>query len=426
MIRKITSILFRSSKNNRDRGQQAAGNAIRQRLEHTTVELHQESKPIENVKIIAAPNAFKGSMSGNEAAQAIRRGLQRISPDLQIECLPVADGGDGLVEVLAEALEGEIIQTSVCGPLNDPVEASFCLVSSGTTAVIEMAQASGLALLDEDSRNPDKTTTFGTGELIRNCLDKGVDRLVIGLGGSATCDGGIGAAAALGYKFLDDSGQQLTPIGENLIHIKSIDTTEVDRRIFNVVVEGVCDVANILTGPDGASFIYSPQKGADTDQVVQLDEGLRNLAAVIRNDLKIDIEFLPGAGAAGGLGGAVHAFMGGRLRKGIELVVDLIGLKEKIMDADLVITGEGRIDNQTIYDKAPAGVARVASENGVACVAIAGSIGENIGELHVIGIDAVFSLCRGPETLDKAMTHGAELLEDTAEQVGRFFLASRK
>ncbi len=427
MIRKvITSRSFKSSKDSKDRGQQVAGNALRQRLQHATVDLHQEPKPVKSVKIVAAPNAFKGSMSGYEAAQAICRGLQRISPNVEVVCLPVADGGDGLVEVLAEALQGEIMWANVCGPLHESVEASFCLVNSGTAAVIEMAQASGLALLDEKLLNPDKTTTLGTGELIRGCLDMEIKRLVIGLGGSATCDGGIGAATALGYKFLDERGRQLTPIGENLIHIKSIDATGVDRRIFDVVVEGVCDVANILTGLDGASYVYSPQKGADTDQVARLDEGLCNLAAVIRKDLDIDIEFLPGAGAAGGLGAAVHAFMGGSLRKGIDLVIDLIGLKEKITDADLVITGEGKIDHQTIFDKAPAGVARVARENGVACIAIAGSIGENIGELHEIGIDAVFSLCRGPETLDKAMTLGTELLEDAAEQVGRFFLAAGK
>ena len=310
MIDKITSRLFKSSKDNRDRGQQASGDTVRQRLKHATVDSYIDSETIKKIKIVAAPNAFKGSMSGYEAAQAIRRGLQRISPDLEIECLPVADGGDGLVEVLAEALEGKILQASVCGPVDDSVEASFCLINSGTTAVIEMAQASGLALLDEELRNPDKTTTFGTGELIHRCLDLRINRLVIGLGGSATCDGGIGAAAALGYKFLDGNGQQLTPIGENLINIKSIDTTKVDRRIFDVVVEGVCDVANILTGPDGASYVYSPQKGADADQVARLDKGLRNLAEVIRNDLNVDIEFLPGAGAAGGLGGRSSCIYG--------------------------------------------------------------------------------------------------------------------
>jgi len=344
----------------------------------------------------------------------------------EVDCVAVADGGDGLVDVLAQVLNGQVISTKVSGPLSDPVEATYCLINNGKTAVVEMAKASGLVLLEDERRNPEKTTTLGTGELIRNSLDRGVKRVVIGLGGSATCDGGIGAATALGYKFLDRNGSVLDPIGANLIKINTIDLQNVDKRIFDVVVDGVCDVANTLTGKGGASYVYSPQKGADHQQVIDLDRGLCNLAEIIRKDLGVDVENLRGAGAAGGLGAGVHAFMGGRLRKGIDLVVDLVGLKEKLADTDLVITGEGRIDNQTFFDKAPAGVAKAALNAGVPCIAIAGSIGDNINNLHSIGIDAVFTLCRGPVTLEHAVAHGKELLENAAEQVIRLFISANR
>jgi glycerate kinase len=358
-------------------------------------------------------------MSSLVAAEAMRTGIRRFSTDIEVDCIPVADGGDGLVEVLAGALAGEIISVRVCGPLQDEVEAIFCHVPQTDLAIIEMAQASGLALVGEGERNPEKTSTLGTGQLIAYCLDLKVKKLIVGLGGSATCDGGIGAATAVGYRFVDNQGRLLDPIGANLGRIASIVTDTVDRRIDSVVFETVCDVVNPLTGPNGASFVYSPQKGADADQVKRLDDGLRHLASIVRRDLGIDIENLAGAGAAGGLGGGLCAFFGAELKRGAELVLDLVGLAEKVKGADPVLIGEGQMDFQTKFDKAPAAVARIAREAGVPCVAICGQKGANISDLHSLGIDAVFTLCDGPMTLDRAVKNGQSLLTDASEQVIR-------
>ncbi len=378
------------------------------------------------MRIIVAPNAFKGSLSAMEAAKAMEQGVIAAIPDCDVVCVPVADGGDGLTEVMAQALSGTLIKRTVMGPGMEPLPSLFCLAEAEGVAVIEMARASGLALLPKHKQDPTKTTTFGTGELIRAALDKGVRRIVVGLGGSATCDGGIGMASALGYRFLGKDGKTLVPVGGSLQLIHSIDTSEVDRRLQAVVVEGLCDVTNPLTGPDGASYVYSSQKGASDEQIKDLDEGLKNLAAVIKREMGIDISRMAGAGAAGGLGGGLHAFLGAELRKGIDLVIEIVNLKEKIRGADLVLTAEGQIDFQTKYDKAPAGVARVAKEAGVPCIAVCGGVGERIDELYGIGINAVFSICQGPLSLESAMQDSFNLLSHAVEQVVRTFLAGRQ
>jgi glycerate kinase len=377
------------------------------------------------MKIIAAPNAFKGSLSATEAANAMKKGILAAIPDCDIICVPVADGGDGLTEVMALALSGKLVEISVLDPVFEPLNSAFCLAENQRVAVIEMARASGLALLPKEKQNPAKTSTYGTGELIHAALDRGMKRIVVGLGGSATCDGGIGMASALGYKFLDKDGMALVPIGGSLRMVHSIDRSKVDIRLQNVTFEGVCDVTNPLTGPNGASYVYSSQKGATIEQIKELDEGLENLAAVIQKEMGIDIREMAGAGAAGGLGGGLHAFLGAKLRKGIDLVIDITNLKEKIHGADLVLTAEGRIDFQTKFDKAPAGVARAAKEAGVPCIAVCGGIGERIEELYDIGIDAVFTLCNGPQTLEAAMQDSSNLLCHAVEQVVRTFLAGR-
>lgn len=377
------------------------------------------------MKIIAAPNAFKGSLSAPEAANAMKKGILAAIPDCDIISVPVADGGDGLTEVMAFALSGKLVEVSVMDPVFEPLASVFCLAENQGVAVIEMARASGLALLPKEKQDPTRTSTYGTGELILAALDRGVERIVVGLGGSATCDGGIGMASALGYKFLDKNGKALVPIGESLRMIQTIDRSEVDTRLQNVVFEGVCDVTNPLTGPTGASYVYSFQKGATIEQVKELDEGLENLAAVIHREMGIVIREMTGAGAAGGLGGGLHAFLGAKLRKGIDLVIDIVNLKEKIRGADLVLTAEGQIDFQTKYDKAPAGVARAAKEAGIPCIAICGGVGDRIEELHDIGIDAVFTLCNGPQTLEAAMQDSFNLLSHAVEQVVRTFLAGR-
>ncbi|WP_163335650.1 glycerate kinase [Desulfopila sp. IMCC35008] len=375
------------------------------------------------MRIVAAPNAFKGSLSAHEAAEAISRGVLRGFPDCEVIQVPVADGGDGLLEIATDALGGEVCDVTVKGPDMQEITSSFGWVRENRVAVIEMASASGLAILPEAKRDPTLTTTFGTGELILAALDKGAQRIIVGLGGSATCDGGIGMATSLGYRFLDEAGNALPPIGKSLQHIVSIDTSDIDQRLAQVVFDGVCDVTNPLTGENGASHVYSPQKGASAEQVLELDEGLSNLADVIKREMGMDIRDVPGAGAAGGLGAGLHCFLSARLEKGIDLVLDLVELEKKIQGADLVITGEGQIDFQTRFDKAPAGVARLANRYGIPCIAICGSIGEKIHELYETGIISVFSICSGPLSLQEAMDNGAELVEKTAEQVIRTYLA---
>lgn len=377
------------------------------------------------MRVVAAPNAFKESLTARKAAEAIREGVLRACPECEVACVPVADGGDGLLEIVTDALQGELIPQTVQGPRWDETAASFGFVEETGVAVIEMASASGLALLDEKQKNPVYTTTYGTGELIRSAMDKGAKRIIIGLGGSATCDGGIGMAAALGYKFLDKDGRVLDPVGGSLPQICSIDTSLVDERVFSVRFEGVCDVTNPLTGPNGASFVYSPQKGASPEQVRMLDSGLANLTRIVKQDMSKSIDSIPGSGAAGGLGGGLLSFLNASLHKGIDLVMDLVGLQEHMGGADLVITGEGQIDFQTKFDKAPAGVARLAKLSGVPCIAICGSVGERINELYDIGICSVFSLCSGPQTLESAMVNGYTQLTDASEQVMRTFSYGR-
>ncbi len=377
------------------------------------------------MKIIAAPNAFKESLSGSEAAEAIKEGVLKACPGCEVICIPVADGGDGLAEIITEALGGKEHEVVVHGPLMEKRSASFGYVEQSRVAIVEMACASGLALLANKQKDPTKTTTYGTGELILAALDKGATRIIIGLGGSATCDGGIGMASALGYRFLDDKGNDVQPVGNSLLSIHSIDTSQVDPRIHNTRFEGVCDVSNVLTGRSGASYVYSPQKGADSEQVKVLDEGLVNLAKVIQHQLGLAVDDLVGGGAAGGLGAGLYCFLNAQLQKGIDLVMDLIKLEDTLQDAELVITGEGQIDYQTKFNKAPAGVARLAKRHNIPCIAVCGSIGDRIEELYDVGFTSVFSICSGPMSLDSAMNKSYGLLVAQVEQVARVFLQAR-
>jgi glycerate 2-kinase len=378
------------------------------------------------VKIVLAPNAFKGSLTAMQAASAMEQGIRSAFPEADVRKVPVADGGDGLAEVLIDALQGEARVATVCGPLGQPVRATLCHVPARGLAVVEMAVASGLALLAPQDLNPALTTTYGTGELIRAALDLGARHLVVGIGGSATNDGGVGMAAALGMRFLDAAGNAVAPIGGALGQIRRIDASALDPRLATVRCEAICDVDNPLLGPRGAARVYGPQKGASPAQVEELEAGLAQLADVIAADLGLDIRDLPGAGAAGGLGAGLHAFLGAELRRGVELVLDLVGLDEQLAGADLVITAEGQIDYQTAFGKAPAGVAQRAKALDIPCLAIAGGIGERITGLHPLGIDAVFSLCPGPISLEQAMETGAALLQAATEQVVRCFFSSSR
>ena len=377
------------------------------------------------MKIVAAPNAFKGSLTASEAASAMAEGITQVLPDAEVVQVPVADGGDGLVDVAVEALDGERRVLKVTGPRNSPVEADFCYVKSMDLVTVEMALASGLALLTDESRDPTLTTTFGTGELIRAGLDLGVKRIDVGIGGSATNDGGIGMAQALGARFLDKDGKELPGIGSALGAIAEIDLSGLDPRVKETTFEAVCDVDNPLCGEKGAAAVYGPQKGASPEQVKELDQGLRNLADLIKKQLGVDIVDMPGAGAAGGLGAGLHAFLGAKLCKGIDLIFGLVGLEEKLAGADLALTGEGQIDFQTVFGKAPGGVGLAAKAQGVPCFAIAGAVGLELGDLHATGIDAVFSICTCPMTLEESMKNSKENLARVTQQAIRAFLAGR-
>ncbi len=377
------------------------------------------------MKIVAAPNAFKGSLSATAAAMAMAEGITQMLPEAEVVQVPVADGGDGLVDVAVEALQGERRTLKVTGPRNTPVEADFCYVKSMDLMAVEMALASGLALLPEDLRDPTLTTTFGTGELIRAGLDLGVKRIDVGIGGSATNDGGIGMAQALGVRFLDKDGKELSGIGSSLGAIAEIDLSGLDPRVKETTFEAVCDVDNPLCGPKGAAAVYGPQKGASPKQVEELDQGLKNLAEVIQKQMGLDVADMPGAGAAGGLGAGLNAFLGAKLRKGIDLIFDLVGLDKKMAGADLALTGEGQIDFQTVFGKAPGGVGVAAKAQGVPCFAIAGAVGKELGDLHETGIDAVFSLCTSPMTLEESMKNAKQNLARVTEQAIRAFLAGR-
>ena len=378
------------------------------------------------MKFVAAPNAYKGSLTATEAAIAMEAGIRRILPDADVVQVPVADGGDGLVDVAVKALNGEMRSLKVTGPRNSPVEANFCFVESLDLVTVEMALASGLALLPDDLQDPTLTTTFGTGELIKAGLNLGVSRINVGIGGSATNDGGMGMAQALGVRFLDKEGRELPGIGGSLASIAKIDISGLDPRIEETTFEAVCDVENTLFGPEGAAFVYGPQKGATPEQVEELDKGLENLAELIQKDMGIDVANMPGAGAAGGLGCGLHTFLGAKLCKGIDLMFDLVGLPEKLSGADLALTGEGQIDYQTVFGKAPGGVGAAAKAQGIPCFAIAGSIGQELGDLHDFGINAVFSLCPGPMNLEESMRHSKDNVTRVTEQAIRAFLAGRK
>lgn len=371
------------------------------------------------MRIAVAPNAFKGSLTASQAASCIERGLRKALPECTVGKFPMADGGDGTVLAIVEATGGRCVRRAVCDPLRRQIRAAFGMTGDGRTAVIEMALASGLALLRPNERNPLLTSTRGTGELIRAALDQGVKEILIGIGGSATNDGGMGMARVLGIRFLDARSRELADNGGALTKLSRIDISGLDSRLKDVAVSIACDVNNPLFGPRGAARVYGPQKGAAPAMVKQLDCGLRRLAAVIQNSLGVDVAKLPGAGAAGGLGAGLVAFLGGRMSSGAELVARVIGLEKRLADFDLVITGEGRLDGQTAFGKAPAGVAKVARRLGIPVIAICGSLGPDVGNVRAMGIEACFSALEEPVAEADLPKRAPGMLERCAEQVGR-------
>jgi len=374
------------------------------------------------VKIVIAPDSFKGNLSALQVSQAISNGVRRAIPDALTAIVPMADGGDGTAQALVDATGGEIIPAEVTDPLGGCVTANWGLLGDKVTGVIEMATASGFNLVPPQKRNPLVTTTYGTGELILAALEKGCRKLIIGIGGSATNDGGAGMAQALGVKLLDARGTPVSFGGAALTDLERIDITAKDPHLTDCEITVASDVTNPLCGPQGASAVYGPQKGATREMVIQLDAALAHYAEVIHRDLGIDIRDVPGAGAAGGLGAGLMTFLKAKLLPGIEIVIQATNLTEHLKDANLVFTGEGRIDGQTAHGKVPVGVARKAKTFGLPVIAIAGGISDGYQAVYEQGIDAVFSISPGPISFDQSVAEAENLTADVAERATRLFL----
>jgi glycerate kinase len=378
------------------------------------------------MKIVIAPDSFKGSLTAKEASAAIKKGIEKAGVTGGIVCKPMADGGEGTLACLIDATGGRLMETVVKDPLGKKIQAVFGILGDGRTCVIELAASSGLTLIKEEERNPLITTTYGFGQLIRAGLDAGCRRFILGLGGSATNDGGAGMLQALGFELLDRDGYPVGFGGGELRRIESIKWNRVDSRLKECTFLVACDVANPFVGQNGASFVYGPQKGATPEMVRQLDACLHHFADVIAQVTGTSIHTIPGTGAAGGVSGALLAFLNGSLKSGIEIVMETTGLEQEIKDADLVITGEGRVDFQTAQGKTPCGVAKLAKKYGVPTIVLAGSIGKGFEALYEHGVIAVFSMVNGPMSLERAMEHAEELLEQAAEQMIRLYLHKRK
>jgi len=368
------------------------------------------------MKIVVAPDSFKGSLTAVEVSDAIGQGVREIFPEAEIVKIPMADGGDGTVQCLVNATGGDILREKVTDPLGDEVLASYGILGDKKTAVIEMAEASGLTLVPENKRNPLITTTYGTGQLIKSALDQGCRKMIIGIGGSATNDGGAGMVQALGAKLLDKDGEEIGFGGGELKRVFRIDTKYLDNRLSETKVLIASDVSNPLCGPKGAARIYGPQKGATPDIIEELDESLAFFAEIIKRDLNKDIKDIPGAGAAGGLGASLIAFLNAELRPGIEIMIEIVKLEQAIKDADLVITGEGKIDSQTIYGKAPIGVAKIAKKYNIPVIAVAAIIGDDADIVHQYGINTLIKISEPPIDLAEPKPKKVQLIKKCIKQ----------
>ncbi|CAD5201861.1 glycerate kinase [Pseudomonas sp. FEN] len=371
------------------------------------------------MKIIIAPDSFKDSLSAEGVAQAIAEGLARVLPAARLIQCPMADGGEGTVASVLAACNGELRQARVRGPLGTPVDAHWGWLPATATAIIEMAEASGLQLVPSGQRDACITSTFGTGELIRAALDAGAQRIILAIGGSATNDAGAGALQALGVGLFEVRGQVVQPGGLALAGVARVTLDGVDPRLARVSFEIAADVNNPLCGEHGASAIFGPQKGATPAQVRELDAALGHFADLCAQVLGHDRRDEPGSGAAGGLGFAAKAFLGARFRPGVEVVAELVGLADAVRGADLVITGEGRFDAQTLRGKTPFGVARIAREQGVPVIVLAGTLGEGYEQMYEHGVDAAFALVPGPMSLEQACREAPRLLSARAGDIAR-------
>lgn len=377
------------------------------------------------VKIVIAPDSFKESLSAPDAAAAIARGVKAACPDARTVCIPMADGGEGTVQAVLAAVGGQARQHRVNDALGRPVDAAWGLLDDGT-ALIEIAAAAGLERIALARRDPIRSSSHGVGELILAALDAGADHIILGLGGSATNDAGAGMLTALGLRLLDSEGRRLPPGGGALGRLDRIDTRGLDPRLAQTPIDIASDVDNPLCGPQGASRVFGPQKGATPEQVLALDTMLGHFADVCARQLGNDHRHDVGAGAAGGLGFAAKTFLNARLRSGVDIVAELNGLRQAMAGAALAFTGEGRMDAQTLRGKTPAGVARIARQVGVPVVALAGSLGEGYEALHELGISAAFSLAPGPITLRQALADAERLLHDRARDVMQLWMTAQK
>ncbi|GCE13075.1 glycerate kinase [Tengunoibacter tsumagoiensis] len=373
------------------------------------------------MRIVIAPQSLKGSLSAAETGAAIAQGAQAVYPEAEIVVVPVADGGEGTVQALVDATGGSILTRRVTGPLGEPVEAFFGLLGGEDrkTAVIEMAACAGLPLISPEQRNPRITTTYGVGELIRAALDEGCRHFLLGIGGSATNDGGAGLAQALGIHLLATNGQELTWGGAALAQLAQIDSSNLDSRLVDCTFEVACDVTNPLCGASGASAIYGPQKGATPEMVAELDAALAHYAQIIDQDLGISIAEQPGAGAAGGLGAGLLAFLNATLRPGAAIVLEAVNLERHLEGADLVITAEGQLDEQTAYGKSVGAVAALAKQRDIPVLALAGGLSEGYQGIYQLGIDAVAVLPSRPMSLVYAIHNAATLTRDATERALR-------
>lgn len=377
------------------------------------------------MKFILAPDSFKESMTAKEACISMENGIRKVFKDATCIHVPMADGGEGTVDALIESTNGNLHEVEVTAPLGNKVKAKFGILGDRKTAVIEMAEASGIHLVKLEDRNPLLTTTFGTGELIKYALDMNIERIIIGLGGSATNDGGVGMLQALGASFKDSDGKEIAFGGGVLKDLCTIDLSGFDKRIYDVKIEVACDVKNPLTGENGASFVFGAQKGGNKETLEELDSNLKHYAEVVKRDMGKEIDKVEGAGAAGGLGAALIGFCNGKLESGIDLVIKHSNLEDKVRKADFVFTGEGSIDFQTKFGKTPIGVAKIAKKYNIPVIAFGGRIGEGIDELYSLGIDSVIGITPGVISLDEALSKGKENLEISTENVVRI-LETRK
>lgn len=369
------------------------------------------------MRIVVAPDSFKGSVSATGTANAMERGIKKVFPQAEVIKVPIADGGEGTVEALITATNGQIIYQDVVGPLGEIVSAYWGILGDGKTAVIEMASASGLPLVPNDMKDPRITTTYGTGQLIKAALDRGLEKIIIGIGGSATNDGGCGMAQALGGNFLDADGQELPYGGAALSKLDRVDLSGMDERLKNTMIVVACDVDNPLCGPKGATAVYGPQKGASPEMVIELDAALKKFATKAGKATGKDVAEYPGAGAAGGLGAGLLFFTNATLRPGVEIILETTGFETLVKSAQFVITGEGRTDFQTAFGKAPVGVAKLAKKYNVPTLCLSGSLGQGHEDVLTQGIDGLMSTTPGPMTLNECMERGEEFIEMGAKRL---------